>query len=437
MTTVDDTRIPDAIAANLIDPQAYADERILETYRWLRANNPFGRAELEGFDPFWVVTRHADILEVSRKNALFLSGARATTLTTRAADAQTRSAMNGSPHLVRSLVQMDAPDHVKYRMLTQKWFAPANVRQLEDSIRIKARDAVDRMAAKGNSCDFVADVALGFPLHVIMDILGVPTEDEPRMLSLTQDIFGSGDAEKSAAAQSLPPEILAQIITSILEDFGRYFAAISADRRANPRNDLATIIANAEIDGEPISELEASGYYTIIATAGHDTTSSSLSGGMGALARDPALLESLKADPSLIPAFVDEAIRWTSPVKTFMRTAAEDTEIGGRQIAKGDWLMLCYASGNRDEAVFEDPGHFRLDRTSGKHLAFGYGAHLCLGQHLAKLEMRVLLEELLPRLNNLELDGEMTLSASWFVNGPNRLPIRYSLASVEPSGASA
>jgi cytochrome P450 len=429
MTTIDDARIPVAMAASLIDPEAYADDRIHETYRWLRANNPIGRAELEGFDPFWVVTRHADILEVSRQNALFLSGARATTLTSRVADAQTRSAMNGSPHLVRSLIQMDAPDHLKYRLLTQKWFSPANVRELETSIRDKARATVDRMAAKGDRCDFVADVALGFPLHVIMDILGVPTEDEPRMLSLTQDIFGGGDPEKAAAAAQLPPEILAQIIAGILGDFSRYFSAISADRRANPRNDLATIIANAVIDGEPISELEASGYYTIIATAGHDTTSSSLAGGVGALARDPELLARLRADPALIPAFVDEAIRWTSPVKTFMRTAAEDTELAGRRIAKGDWLMLCYASGNRDEAVFEDPGHFRLDRTSGKHLAFGYGAHLCLGQHLAKLEMRVLLEELLPRLNCLELDGELTLSASWFVNGPKHLPIRYELAS--------
>jgi len=169
-------------------------------------------------------------------------------------------------------------------------------------------------------------------------------------------------------------------------------------------------------------------YYIIVATAGHDTTSSSTGGAIWGLAENPGELAKLKADPSLIAGLVDESIRWTTPVKTFMRTVAEPTEIGGRALAAKDWLMLCYASGNRDEAVFDDPQAFRVDRKPNKHLAFGYGAHLCLGQHLAKMEMRILWEELIPRLESLELAGEPQMSQAVFVNGPKTLPIRFKMS---------
>ncbi len=425
--TAQSIRIPDDIARNLVDPTAYADDRLHQTYSWLRANNPLGVAEVEGFDPFWVVSRHADILEVSRQNALFHNGDRPTTLTTQFGEARAREITGGSPHLVRSLVQMDAPDHPKYRALTQGWFMPPNIKKLEDGIRVIARAAVERMAATGGRCDFVADVALAYPLHVVMSILGVPEQDEPRMLMLTQELFGAQDPDTQRAVETLDADAYAAMIQAVVADFAVYFGAISADRRANPREDLATVIANAMIDGEPISDLEATGYYVIVATAGHDTTSSSLAGGLWALAEDPALLAKVQADPSLIPGFVDESIRWTTPVKTFMRSATEATELSGRAIAKGDWLMLCYASGNRDEDVFEEPFAFRPDRKPNKHLAFGYGAHLCLGQHLAKMEMRILLEELLPRLKSVALDGQPKLTQSWFVNGPKSLPIRFEL----------
>ena len=215
---------------------------------------------------------------------------------------------------------------------------------------------------------------------------------------------------------------------AVVADFANYFRAISADRQARPRDDLATLIANAVIDGTPISDVESTGYYTIIAAAGHDTTSSSTAAAIWALAENPAEFAKVKADPSLIPGLVEEAIRWATPVKTFMRSATADTELAGRQIAKGDWLMLCYPSGNRDEAVFEDPDVFRSDRKPNKHLSFGYGAHLCLGQHLAKMEMRILFEELLPRLTRLEPAGEAKLTQSWFVNGLKTLPLQVELA---------
>lgn len=417
-------RIPDEYAANLVDPKAYADGRIYETYAWLRANNPFGLAEIEGFDPFWLATKHADILEISRQNALFHSGDKATVITNKAADTAVRAMMGGSPHLVRSLVQMDAPDHPKYRALTQSWFMPTNIKGLEDRIRGIARKAVDRMAATGGECDFVRDVALGYPLHVIMEILGVPEEDEGRMLTLTQELFGATDPE---LAREGAPDISKMLTEGVVADFYAYFAKMSADRRANPKDDVASVIANSQIDGQPISELEAMSYYMIVATAGHDTTSSSTAGALWGLAANPGEFAKVKADRSLIPSLVDESIRWITPVKTFMRSATEATEFAGRQLAKDDWMMLCYASGNRDEEVFDDPAAFKIDRKPNKHLAFGYGAHLCLGQHLAKMEMRILWEELLPRIQSLELAEEPKLSQATFVSGPKTLPVRFSM----------
>src|SRR6201996_1964008 len=194
-------RIPDEIAVTLVDPKAFGSGKIHDSYTWLRANNPLGRAEVEGYDPFWVVTKHADILEISRQNALFHNGDRSTTMTNRKADARVRQLTGGSPHLVRSLVQMDAPDHPKYRALTQSWFLPQNIKGLEDRIRRIARASVDKMLAKDGQCDFVNEVALHYPLHVIMEILGVPEEDETRMLKLTQELFGSTDSELGGDAE--------------------------------------------------------------------------------------------------------------------------------------------------------------------------------------------------------------------------------------------
>jgi len=218
-------RIPAEIARDLVDPAAYADERIHEGYRWLRANSPLGVAEPDGFDPFWVVTRHADILEISRQNDLFLSGVRSPTLVDKATDARIREIMGGSPHLLRTLIHMDAPDHPKYRALTQAWFMPQNLRGLEDRIRVIARASVDKMLATGGECDFVKEVALHYPLHVVMEILGVPEEDEPRMLTLTQELFGAADPElgRKEATASDPMAALNQ---GVIADFYNYFAKI-------------------------------------------------------------------------------------------------------------------------------------------------------------------------------------------------------------------
>jgi hypothetical protein len=420
-------KLPIHIAETLVQPAAYATDRLHDAYRWMRAHNPLGIAEVEGFDPFWVVTKHADILEISKNNALFLSGARATTLTNKEADARAR-AITGTPHLVRSLVQMDAPDHMKYRTLTQAWFMPQNVKKREDDIRALAKQTVADFVALPGRCDFVKDVALHYPLRVVMNILGVPPEDYPRMLRLTQELFGATDPDTQRFQAALTTEQYLQLMMAVVQDFSDYFGKISEDRRKHPRDDLATLIANAEIDGVPMGPIEATGYYTIVATAGHDTTSSSTACAMWALATVPGLLDRIRGDLSLAPALIEEAIRWATPVKTFMRSASDDAELRGRKIAKGDWLMLCYASGNRDEEVFPHPDVFDIDRTPNRQLAFGFGAHLCLGQHLARLEMRILFEELLPRLKSVRLDGEPRYVESYFVNGLKALPIAFELA---------
>ncbi|MHB8530051.1 MAG: cytochrome P450 [Caulobacteraceae bacterium] len=429
MTAAQTIDIPAGIATAVIDPKSYAlDKPVHEAFRWLRANQPLGKARLEGLYPFWIVSKHADILEISRRNDLFHSGDMATTFTSIEGDQKIREMTGGSPHLVRTLVQMDAPDHPKYRVLTQSWFLPQNIRRLEDRIRQIAREHVDRMAGLGGECDFVRDVALTYPLAVIMEILGVPREDEPRMLRLTQELFGASDPELNRAKGHAGEEDGIGDLQGVIADFFLYFKKITDDRKASPGADLATVIANGQVDGAPINDFEAMSYYVIVATAGHDTTSSSTAGAVWGMCEFPRAFAEVKANPALIPGLVEESIRWVTPVKHFMRSTTEDTEMRGQSIPQGDWLMLCYPSGNRDEEVFEDPDEFRPGRRPNRHLSFGYGAHLCLGQHLARMEMRILWEELLPRLTSLEFAGEPVRAEAAFVGGPKRLPIRYRMA---------
>jgi hypothetical protein len=415
------------LANTIVDPFAYADgDRVDQAFAQLRLESPLAVAQPDGFDPFWVVTRHADILEVERQNDLFHNGDRSAVVTTIAADKKVREMMGGSPHLVRSLVQMDNPDHMAYRRVTQGSFLPQNLRVLEARIRQIAKGFVDGVLAKGDQCDFARDVAFLYPLHVIMEVIGVPETDEPRMLKLTQELFGSADPELNRSGSAVgDTNTGVDTIQSVVMDFMTYFMAITEDRRANPRQDLASVIANGQVNGQPMGHLEAMSYYIIAATAGHDTTSSTTAGAMWALAENPDQWAKVKANPALINGLVEESIRWVTPVKHFMRTATADAELAGQKIAKGDWMFLSYPSGNRDEAVFEDPFSFKVDRTPNKHVAFGYGAHVCLGQHLARMEMRILWEELFARIDSVEMDGEPRRMAANFVCGPKAVPIRF------------
>lgn len=423
-------KIPQDIAQTIVDPKAYSAEKpVDDAFKWLRKEMPLAVAEPEGCYPFWVVTKHEDILHVERQNELFHNGDLPTVLTNIRGEKRVREIMGGSPHLVRSLVQMDNPDHGNYRRLTQPYFLPQNIKKLEVRIREIAKSFIDRMEDKGGTCDFARDVAFLYPLHVIMEILGVPEVDEPFMLRLTQELFGPADPDvnRNKKADMTEEEGL-QAIMATVADFVTYFNKMTKDRREHPRDDVASVIANGAIKGQPLGELEAMSYYIIVASAGHDTTSNTTAGALWALAENPSEYKKLKGKfAELMPGFIEESIRWVTPVKHFMRSATEDTTLRGTPIKKGDWLFLSYPSGNRDEDVFEEPFKFKVDRTPNKQVAFGYGAHVCLGQHLARMEMRVLWEELLPRLESVELAGMPRRTEANFVCGPKSVPIRFKM----------
>jgi cytochrome P450 len=425
MTTIPTLR--DADAMRVIDPNVYGNwNAALDMFEALRRDTPVIRVENDELhDPFWLVTRYDDVMRISKDNATFLNNPRPVVFSARSAIEFSR-AVTGSNMLVDSLVVFDAPTHPKYRKLTQEWFMPKNLKLVEGEIRALAKKTVDRLIDNGPEGDFVPLVAAPYPLHVVMQILGVPEEDEPRMLFLTQQMFGGQDEDlnKSGTAD-MTPEQITQLVAGAVKSFEEYFAGLAAEKRARPTKDVASIIANALVDGEPLNDRDMAGYYIILAAAGHDTTSASTAGAMLALAQDPDQFRRLKADRDLLPGIVEEAIRWTTPVQHFMRTAAEDVELGGQRIAKDDWLMLSYVSANHDESVFADPRKFDAARSPNRHLAFGAGAHQCLGLHMARLEMRILFEELLDRLDSIELAGEPKRSNSTFVGGLKTLPLRY------------
>jgi cytochrome P450 len=401
-------------------PETYTNEDELHTIlKSMRKNDPVCWLEPNNYRPFWAVTKHSDISDIELKNDFFINDPR-TTLMDITAEDYIKEFTGGSHLLVRTLVHMDNPDHKVYRAMTQSWFSPPNLIKLKSEIEILAKNYVDKMLESGSECDFVRDISALYPLRVIMTILGVPPEDESLMLKLTQQLFGGSDEDMKRSEEE-------SIDSNVIADFFNYFTALTEERRKNPTDDVATVIANAKFNGEQIGHLEAMSYYTIIATAGHDTTSSSTAGGVLALIENPDELEKLKDNPSIMPMAIDETIRWVTPVKNFFRTATEDCLIGGKKIKKGDSILLVYPSGNRDEEVFDEPFKFKVDRSPNKHLAFGYGAHLCLGKHLAKMEMEILYKELFKRIEKIELNGDPSWVKASFVSGLKSLPIRYKI----------
>ena len=402
-------------------PETYADEKELHNiFTFMRKNDPVSWVEPDQYRPFWAITKHEDIIEIEKQNELFINDPRTTLMDIPTEDA-IKEFTGGSHLLVRSLVHMDNPDHQLYRSLTQKWFAPPNLESLKKDIRNIAKEYVNKMVDHGNECDFAKDVAIFYPLRVIMSILGVPKEDEPRMLRLTQELFGGRDEDMIRDESETSSE------SNTITDFFEYFTALTEDRRKNPTNDVSSVIANAQINNEQLGHLEAMSYYVIIATAGHDTTSSSTAGGILALIENPEQLSKLKNNPSLMTSAVEETIRWVTPVKNFFRTATQNYDLKDRKIKKDDSILLCYPSGNRDEEIFDDPFEFKVDRSPNRHLAFGHGAHLCLGKYLAKIEMEIFYEELFKKIENIELNGEPEWVKASFVSGLKSLPIRYTL----------
>ncbi|MCP5385411.1 MAG: cytochrome P450 [Novosphingobium sp.] len=420
--------ISEQLARTIIDPHAYSRREIVdEAFRTIRAESPLDKAEMEEFEPFWVVSRHADIKEIERQPAVFHNGDKSTFITNRDGNERVKALTGGEPNLIRSLVSVDGDEHKALRSVVFPHVTPRAIKPLEEAIRGIAREFVDHMLGFGGECDFAQDVAFLYPLRVIMTVLGVPQEDEPFMLKLTQELFNNADPELNRRRAELSPEEQLKSLWETTMELENYFAAVTKRYRENPTGAINSLIANARIGDDYLNHRQLMGYYIIAATAGHDTTSNTTAGAMWALAERPQLLRQMQDNPEAINAFVEESIRWEVPVKHFMRSAVSDCEIGGQQIRAGDWLMLSYQSGNRDESVWADPFEFRMDREQNPQIAFGYGVHVCLGQHLARMEMRILWEELFKRLKSVEMSGAGERTISNFVCGPKHVPIRFAV----------
>jgi cytochrome P450 len=402
----------DDAAKLLTDPLAYTDEpRLHAALTHLRANAPVSWVDVPNYRPFWAITKHGDIMDIERDNMLFTNWPRPV-LTTVEGDEQAVAAG------VRTLIHLDDPQHRVVRAIGSDWFRPKAMRALKVRVDELAKIYVDKMMAASPECDFVQHVAVNYPLYVIMSLLGLPEADFPRMLKLTQELFGSEDSEfkRGTTNEDQLPALF---------DMFQYFNGVTAARREHPTDDLASAIANARVDGEPLSDIDTVSYYLIVATAGHDTTSATIAGGLQALIENPDQRKRLSDNLDLMPLATEEMIRWVTPVKEFMRTATADTSIRGVPIAQGESVYLSYVSGNRDEEVFDDPFRFDVGRDPNKHLAFGYGVHFCLGAALARMEVNSFFTELLPRLKTIELNGNPELISTTFVGGLKHLPIRY------------
>jgi len=407
---------------DLIDAAPYGESGPPhDTWRRLRAESPVHWCDPGVYPPFWAVTKHADICHVSKRPDLFLSSPGI--IAGRLGMEIDRTQGLGS---MRTVIETDPPEHRALRKVASPWFTARALRRIDAEVDASARELVDRLAGDGGvqERDFAVDVATAHPLRILSSVLGVSRDQEPRILEITNQLFGAEDEDLQREAASIQ-----DYQTALGIEVAQMFNAIIEDRRRSPRDDLATVLAHGEVDGRPMDPLQTLGYYLITFTAGHDTTKNALAGGFEALARNPDELAKVKADPALLPSLVEEVVRWTSPVNYMKRTAAEDTVVGGRKIAKGDALVLFYASANRDEDVFDAPYAFRADREPNRHLGFGHGEHFCLGAHLARRSQLALFRELVARLLHFELAGEPTWITSSFVVGYKRLPIRYRLAS--------
>jgi cytochrome P450 len=401
----------------LVDPASYAANGYPhEQWAQLRREAPVECFDPPGWPAFWAVTKHADIREVSKQPELFVNGEGMTIVNEEVMLRQRQ----GSVPQMKTIINMDPPEHRKFRAVASPFFTPRSVKRFDTVVDETARKVVDALGEQGE-CDFVTEVSSIYPLKIIARILGVPEEDEPFILRITNELFGSEDPEFQRSADRQ------EHTRSLFMDFHEYFSKVIEDRRAHPTDDLASVIANARIDGEPMGPIETLGYYLVTFTAGHETTRGAIGGGLEALCQHPEQRARWASDPTLTPLAIDEIMRWVTPVNTMMRTATADTELHGRRIRAGDRLVLFYASANRDEDEFDGPEELRLDRHPNPHLAFGIGEHFCLGAHLARKTSGRLFQELVRRIEEVELTAPPARVASNLVPGYKHMPIRYRL----------
>jgi cholest-4-en-3-one 26-monooxygenase len=395
---------------DLYDPDIYVDGVPHEMLATLRREAPvYKHADPDGF--FWAVTRHADIVAVNRDPKTFSSWAGATYL-----HVLPEEDLAGQQMM---MLNMDPPDHTKLRKIVNKGFTPRRIRELQDVLEHRAVSIVDAVIEQGE-CDFVVDVASELPLQAIAEFIGVPQEDRKLIFDLTNRMIGSADPEFDTA-ENQAREAAAEMFA--------YAQALADDRRANPRDDIATTLIEAEVDGEKLSEMDFNLFFMLLAVAGNETTRNAISHTQLALMQHPDERQKLIDDPSKIDSAIEEGLRWATPVMHFRRTATADVELGGQQIAAGDRVVIWHMSGNRDEAVFDDPYTFDIDRSPNDHLdhiAFGGGGpHFCLGANLARAEMKVMLGEVLRRMPDMKQTEPEQRLRSNFINAIKHMPVAF------------
>ena len=414
----------EATITDLINASAYGQNGVPhELWTHLRKESPVYWYAQRGHTPFWAITKHEDIMEISSQPDIFSNEAGGIIVLNEAQIQSFIEGGSGSPLAqMKTIITMDPPEHRSYRKVASGYFTPRGVTNLDEIVKSSATAIFDELPDEGE-VDFIETIAQKHPLRVLATILGIDEEQEERLLVITQELFGSEDPDmqrqgedREAARKELGME------------FYTLFDEIIKDRRACPRDDLATMLANAELsDGCPLGQLETLGYYLIVFTAGHDTTRNALSGAISAFLDHPDQFERLRQDPSLSKSAVDEIVRWTTPVNYMKRQAVQDYELRGQKIKAGEELALFYCSANRDEDVFEDPFTFDIGRSPNRHLGFGWAEHYCLGAHLAKASMKALTEEMVRRIEWMEPNGERTFISSNFVVGLKTLPAKYKL----------
>ncbi|RIL02589.1 MAG: cytochrome P450 [Proteobacteria bacterium] len=406
----------DVISAKLYGEHGYPHD----AWRRLRAESPVTKLAPPGYEPFWAITKHADIIEVSKQPHRFRSAGRFI-LFPRMTEGAGPDLAEAPP--LRMLVNMDPPEHRDYRRLVSAWFTPRAVHKLEARLEEITRDLFDELAGDGGwrELDFVPEVAALQPLRMITEMLGIPREREQWVLKITNQNFGLEDPDFALAGETREQRL------AFLTEAAAYINALMGERRKHPTGDVTSVLAHATLDGQPVPAFELFSLYFLIMVAGHDTTRNAISGGLLAFLQHPEQFAKLQKDPSLVGLAADEIVRWTTPVNHFSRTATEDTLLRGQRIAKGDSVALFYASANRDEDVYADPYAFRIERDPNPHLGFGVGEHFCLGAHLARMDLRVFWRQFAARCVALEPAGPHEFLHASFVGGPKRLPIRVKL----------
>ena len=414
----------EATITDLINASAYGQNGVPhELWTHLRKESPVYWYAQRGHTPFWAITKHEDIMEVSSQPDIFSNEAGGIIVLNEAQIQSFIEGGSGSPLAqMKTIITMDPPEHRSYRKVASGYFTPRGVTNLDEIVKSSAAAIFDELPDEGE-VDFIETIAQKHPLRVLATILGINEEQEERLLVITQELFGGEDPDMQRKGEDRETAR-----KELGMEFYMLFDEIIKDRRACPRDDLATMLANAELaDGCPLGQLETLGYYLIVFTAGHDTTRNALSGAISAFLDHPDQFERLRQDPSLSKSAVDEIVRWTTPVNYMKRQAVQDYELRGQKIKAGEELALFYCSANRDEDVFEDPFTFDIGRSPNRHLGFGWAEHYCLGAHLAKASMKALTEEMVRRIEWMEPNGERTFISSNFVVGLKTLPVKYKL----------